>query len=137
MFRKRPVLTSHTSYSQHSSDTNLSHPVLKIKLSTNYMCAQEVKSHIYRQITIASRDNALLYNKIDSYLILTLEYRGTVANLQAPSFIGTADWGLHMPALLSVFWELLRNPINLRRNFSKVWGCGEIARVSICHTQQI
>ena len=59
----------------------MSHPVLKTKLSTNYMCAQEVKSHIQRQITIVSRDNALLYNETYSYLILTSEYRGTVANL--------------------------------------------------------
>jgi hypothetical protein len=40
----------------------------------------------------------LLYNVYIAILTLTSEYRGTVTKLQAPFFLGTADWWLHMPS---------------------------------------
>ena len=46
-FANRPVLTRLASYSQHYSDTTLSHLVLHSNTKYSYMCAQDVQTHTY------------------------------------------------------------------------------------------
>jgi hypothetical protein len=52
----------------------------------------------------------LLYNVYIAILTLTLEYRGTVTKLQAPFFLGMADWWLRMP---NTSEKLLETPLHL------------------------
>ena len=42
---KRPFLTRLASYSQHGFDTNLSHPILRIKLNAQNSCVPRDQSH--------------------------------------------------------------------------------------------
>jgi hypothetical protein len=52
----------------------------------------------------------LLYNVYISILTLTLEYRGMVTKLQAPFFLGMADWWIHIP---NTYERLLETPLPL------------------------
>jgi hypothetical protein len=44
----RPVLTRLTSYSQHGSDTTLSHPVLRANLNARIHVRQDQVTHMHR-----------------------------------------------------------------------------------------
>jgi hypothetical protein len=81
----------------------------------------------------------LLYNVYIAILILTSEYHGTMTKLQAPFFSGTADWWLCMPntseTLLETSLPLYR--LSSEQHLTTHWGDAEIARVSLCRTQQV
>jgi hypothetical protein len=55
-------------------------------------------------------ETMLLCNVYIAILTLTSEYRGTVTKLQAPFFLGTADWWFHMPTTSE---RLLETPLAL------------------------
>jgi hypothetical protein len=71
------------------------------------MCAQEF--HTYVRMKKIS-ETMLLYNVYISILTLTSEYHGTVTKLQAPFFLGTADWWFRMP---NTSERLLETPLPL------------------------
>jgi hypothetical protein len=80
----------------------------------------------------------LLYNVYIAILTLTSEYRGTVTKLQAPFFLGTADWWFRMP---NTSEKLLETPLPLypssEQHLTTHWGVVKIARMSPCRTQQV
>jgi hypothetical protein len=64
--------------------------------------------HIYQNEKVL--ETMLLYNMYIAILTLTSEYRGMVTKLQAPFFLGTADWWLRMP---NTSERLLETPLPL------------------------
>jgi hypothetical protein len=78
-------------------------------------------------------ETMLLYNIYIAILTLTSKYHGTVTKLQAPFFLGTADWWLRMP---NTSERLLETPLPLypssEQHLTTHWGVVEIARVSPC-----
>jgi hypothetical protein len=134
------VLTRHTSYSRHCSDTILSHPVPQ-RRTRLVICVPRKSTHRTQNELLSEKQcikrKTYIYN--NTYIYQSNAETVAKTSLQAPSQQGLSTGGSVRQAPLTNFRKtpLYLYPFSEQHLTTHTVGVGEIARVSSCRTPQV